>query len=38
VEIPKAETRRIAVVQRRETAQAGVIAAVVRELKSQRPG
>jgi len=38
VEIPKAEARRIAFVQRRENAQAGVIAAVVRELKSQRAG
>jgi DNA-binding transcriptional LysR family regulator len=38
VEIPNAEARRIAVVQRREAPQAGVVAALVRELKSQRPG
>jgi len=38
VEIAKAEARRIAFVQRRENPQAGVIAAVVRELKSQRAG
>jgi DNA-binding transcriptional LysR family regulator len=38
IEIPGAEVRRIAVVQHRESAQAGVIAALVRELKSQRPG
>jgi DNA-binding transcriptional LysR family regulator len=38
VDIPNAEARRIALVQRRESAQAGVIAALVRELKSQRPG
>jgi DNA-binding transcriptional LysR family regulator len=38
VDIPKAEARRIALVQRRDSAQAGVIAALVRELKAQRPG
>jgi DNA-binding transcriptional LysR family regulator len=38
IEIPGAEVRRIAVVQHRESAQTGVIAALVRELKSQRPG
>jgi DNA-binding transcriptional LysR family regulator len=38
VDIPNAEARRIAVVQRRESPQAGVVAALVRELKSQRPG
>jgi DNA-binding transcriptional LysR family regulator len=38
VDIPSAEARRIAVVQRRESPRAGVVAALVRELKSQRPG
>jgi DNA-binding transcriptional LysR family regulator len=38
VEIPKAEVRRIAFVQTRDSAQAPVVGAVIRELQSRLQG